>query len=139
MRIRSILLAVLLVTLGTTVAAAQSRSRAVPTEAVQYLLTSATSDIHAHHPPAGRITFRHARIGTLPQPDGQTFYLICAEYAGVTPGSKPTWMPFVTVKMAEYEQWLGPEATKDWCQHRHPTWDPRTDITAALQARSDSL
>jgi Cu/Ag efflux protein CusF len=139
MHIRSILLAALFVIVGTTVAAAQSRSRVVPPEAVQYLLTSATTDIRAHHPPAGRITFRHARIGTLPQPDGQTFYLICAEVAGVTEGSKPTWTPFVTIKMAEYEQWLGVEATKDWCQHRHPTWDPRTDITAALQARYDSL
>ena len=139
MRVRSILLAALFVTLGTTVVTAQAGPRAVPPWAVQFLLDSATGDIHAHHPPAGKIQFRHARIGTLPQPDGTTFYLVCAEYAGVTEGQKPIWLPFVTIKMQTYEQWLGSEATKDWCQHRHPTWDPRSDITAALQARYDSL
>lgn len=139
MRVRSILLATACVTFGPTAAAAQSSSRAVPPDAVRFLVDSATGDIHAHHPPAGRIQFRHARIGTLPQPDGTTFYLICAEYAGVTQGRKPAWMPFVTIKMEIYEQWLGEEPPRNWCQRRHPTWDPRTDITAALQARYDSL
>jgi hypothetical protein len=139
MRFRSILLAAAFIALGTTVATAQSRPRAVPPWAVQFLVDSATGDIHTHHPPAGKVQFRHARIGTLPQPDGTTFYLICAERAGVTEGSKPTWVPFVTIKMETYEMWLGEEATKDWCQHRHPIWDPRTDITAALQAKYDSL
>ena len=139
MPIRSILLAAALVTLGTTVANAQSGSRTVPAEWVQFLVDSATGDLHAHRPPAGKVQFRHARIGTLPQPDGTTFYLVCAEYAGVTQGSKPTWVPFVTIKMQTYEAWRGKEATKDWCEHRHPTWDPRTDITAALQAKYDSL
>ena len=139
MRVRSILLAAVCITGGTTFATAQSHPRAVPPEAVQFTVNAATGDIHAHHPPAGKIQFRNARIGTLPQPDGQTFYLVCGEYAGVTQGTKPTWVPFVTIKMADYEQWLGEEATKDWCHHRHPTWDPRTDITAALQAKYDSL
>ena len=139
MRFRSILLAAVCVTLGPTAVAAQSSSRAVPPDAVQFLVDSATGDIHAHHPPAGRVQFRHARIGTLPQPDGTTFYLICAEYAGVIQGSKPTWVPFVTIKMETYEQWLGPEATKNWCRRRTITWDPRADITAALQAKYDSL
>jgi hypothetical protein len=140
MRVRSILLATVFVAFGpTAAAAAQSSFRAVSPDAVQFLVDSATGDIHAHHPPAGRIQFRHARIGTLPQPDGTTFYLICAEYAGVTQGRKPTWVPFVTIKMEAYEQWLGAEATQNWCQRRRPTWDPRTDITAALQAKYDSL
>jgi hypothetical protein len=139
MRIRSILLATVFVTFGPAAATAQSSFRAVPPDAVQFLVDSATGDIHAHHPPAGRIQFRHARIGTLPQPDGTTFHLICAEYAGVTQGRKPTWVPFVTIKMETYEQWLGEEATQNWCQRRHPTWDPRTDVTAALQAKYDSL
>lgn len=139
MRVRSILLAATITIVVPTAATAQSTSRAVPAEWVQFLVDSATGDIHAHHPPAGHVTFRRARIGTLPQPDGTTFYLVCAEFAGVTEGSKPTWMPFVTIKMETYEQWLGEEATKDWCQHRKPVWDPRTDITAALQAKYDSL
>jgi Cu/Ag efflux protein CusF len=139
MRSRSILLAAVIITVGTTVAAAQSHSRAVPPEAVQFVVNAATTDIHAHHPPAGKVQFRHARIGTLPQPNGTTFYLVCAEVAGVTEGTKPTWVPFVTIKMADYEQWLGEEATKDWCRHRKPIWDPRTDITVALQAKYDSL
>ncbi|HWA40602.1 MAG TPA: hypothetical protein VG712_03265, partial [Gemmatimonadales bacterium] len=103
MRVRSILLAALFVALAQTTAGAQSSARAVPPEAVQFLIDSATGDIHAHHPPAGRVTFRRARIGTLPQPDGTTFYLVCAEVAGVTEGAKPTWMPFVTIKMETYE------------------------------------
>ena len=139
MHVRSILLAALIVSSGTTAATAQSRSHAVPQEWVQFLIDSATGDIHAHHPPAGKVTFRHARIGTLPQADGTTFYLVCAEFAGVTAGTKPTWMPFVTIKMETYEQWLGPQASKKWCQHRRPTWDPRSDITPALQAKYDSL
>lgn len=139
MRYRSTLMTAAFLAAGATVATAQSRSRTVPPDAVQYLLESATGDIHAHHPPAGKVTFRRAQIGTLPQPDGQTFYLICAEYAGVTEGTKPAWMPFVTIKMQEYEQWNGVEATRNWCHHQKPTWDPRTDITAALQAKYDSL
>ena len=139
MRLRSILLAAVAVILGPTAATAQSTLRAVPPWAVQFLLDSATGDIHAHHPPAGHVQFRRARIGTLPQADGTTFYLLCAERAGVIEGSKPIWVPFVTIKMTTYEQWLGEQPTKDWCQGRHPIWDPRTDITAALQARYDSL
>lgn len=139
MRFRSILLVIPALALFTSVAAAQRSSNPVPPEAVEFLVHTATGDIHAHHPPAGKVTFRHARIGTLPQADGRTFYLVCAEMAGVTEGGKPTWVPFVTIKMEDYEQWLGPTATKDWCQHRHPTWDPRTDVTALLQARYDSL
>lgn len=139
MRSRSILLAAVVITAGTTIAAAQSTPRVVPAEAVQFLVTTATNDIHAHHPPAGHVTFRHARIGTLPQPDGTTYFLVCAEFTGVTEGGRPTWVPFVTIKMEDYEQWLGETATNDWCQQRHPIWDPRTDITAALQVRYDSL
>lgn len=139
MKARSILLILLCALAATSVARAQSRPLAVPAWAVQFLVDSATWDIHAHHPPAGKIQFRNARIGTLPQADGTTFYLVCAEYAGVVEGQKPTWRPFVTIKMETYEQWLGEEATKDWCKHRHPTWDPRTDITAGLQAKYDSL
>jgi len=139
MRVRPLLLAAVFISIGTTAASAQSGPRAVPAEVVQFLVTTATNDIHAHHPPAGKIHFRRARIGTLPQTDGRTFYLVCAEMAGVREGTKPTWVPFVTIKMEDYEQWLGSEATKDWCQHRKPIWDPRTDVTALLQARYDSL
>ncbi len=139
MRVRSILLGLTAAIATASGVAAQSHSRAVPAEAVQFLVNTATTDIHAHHPPAGKIQFRRARIGTLPQPDGKTFYLVCAEMAGVTPGGKPSWIPFVTIKMEDYEQWLGPEATKDWCGHRKPIWDPREDVTALLQAKYDSL
>lgn len=133
------LLPLVALALGTSVASGQNHPRSVPPDMVQFLVDSATGDIHAHHPPAGRITFRHARIGTLPQPDGQTFYLICAEFAGVTPRAKPTWVPFATIKMATYEQWNGAQAASGWCRRRTITWDPRNDITAALQAKSDSL
>ena len=139
MQIRSFLLAAAMVTVGASHAVAQSAPRAVPQEWVQFLIDSATGDIHAHHPPAGQVQFRRARIGTLPQPDGRTFYLVCAEVAGVIPGQKPTWEPFVTIKMETYEQWRGEAAAKEWCRGRHPIWDPRTDITTALQARYDSL
>lgn len=139
MRSSKYLLPLAALALLTSVAEGQSHSRSVPPDMVQFLVDSATGDIHAHHPPAGRIQFRHARIGTLPQHDGNTFYLICAEVAGVPPGGKPTWVPFATIKMATYEQWNGAQAASGWCRRPDISWDPRTDITAALQARYDSL
>ncbi|MGB7211713.1 MAG: hypothetical protein WBC97_03725 [Gemmatimonadales bacterium] len=64
---------------------------------------------------------------------------MCGEYAGVSQGAQLKWVPFVPIKMETHGEWRGAEASSSWCQRPPRTWDPRTDITFVLPAKSDSL
>ena len=138
MRVPTLILAAALVAGGASGAHAQASPKAAPPEVVQYLFASAASDVHAH-PPIGTVRFRQVRIGHSLKPDGTPQYLMCGQYAGAPHGGQAVWVPFVTIKMTTYEQYIGTQATSSWCNRPDIAWDSETDLSAGLQAKFDSL
>ena len=102
---------------------------------VQFLLTAAAKDFHAHGP-LGR--FRDVRIGHVMTPTGQPQYLLCGQILPVDAGGKAEWTPFATIKTSGYEQWIGTQAA-NFCQRSSMVWDNVGDLSSSLQSRLDSL
>lgn len=104
---------------------------------IQFLLTSAASDFHAHRSPhpAG---FRHVRLGHLVTSSGEQQYLLCGEFLSAPEGGEAAWGPFATIRTSGYEQWLGPQALA-FCQNPAVTWHEAGDLSSALASRLESL
>lgn len=102
---------------------------------VQFLLTAAATDFHAHRPP-GR--FRDVRVGHGMTPSGQERYMLCGQFLPVQAEGKAEWTPFATIKTSGYEQWTGTQAA-GFCQGSSIVWDKVGDLSSALQSRLDSL
>jgi len=104
--------------------------------AVEFLLTSAATDFHAHRPPYP-VRFRDVRSGYLMTPDGTRQYRLCGEFLPVQEGGEAEWTPFVTIKTSGYEQWLGSQALS-YCNRSSMTWD-MGDLSSSLQSRLDAV
>ncbi|HTR04586.1 MAG TPA: hypothetical protein VMN82_15480 [Thermoanaerobaculia bacterium] len=105
-----------------------------PNPAVEYLLTSAAADFHAHPPqPAG---VRHVRSGYLTAANGAKQYRLCGEFQAGAAG-KAEWAPFATIRTSGYEQYVGGQAA-GFCETAGMTWDDG-DLSAALQSRLEAL
>ena len=102
---------------------------------VQFLLTSAAKDFHVHRPP-GPLRFRDVRIGHVKISSGEEQYMMCGEFLPTQEAGQAEWTPFVTIKMSDYEQYIG-ETT--YCQRPGTVWDAAGDLATALQSRLDSL
>ena len=117
---------------------ATSANAADPTEgAVQFLLTSAANDFHAHRPPdlAG---FRNVRVGHVTSPNGEASYRLCGQFLSSQGGGKAKWTGFATIKTSGYEQWLG-DTSKQYCQGAKFVWDVKNDLSSLLQSRLESM
>ena len=101
---------------------------------VQFLLTAAAADFHAHHP-SRTIHFRKVRVGHVTTPDEGTEYMLCDQSARAR--NKSDWVPFVTIKTSGYEQYLGDQAAS-FCK-RPSILRERRDLSPLLQSRFDSL
>jgi len=107
-------------------------------EAVQFLLTSAATDFHTHHPP-DPVQFRDVRIGHVVTSSGKEQYMLCGQLLPAQEdGVKAEWTPFATIKTSGYEQWIGAQAAGA-CQVSSVIWDKPEDLSSALQSRLDSL
>ena len=87
----------------------RSESQAVSPTVVQFLLTAAATDFHTHHPP-GPVRFRDVRIGYVMTPSGKKEYRLCGQFLPAQEADKAGWTPFATIKMSDYEQYVGPQA-----------------------------
>jgi len=126
---------------------AQPQARVIPLVApeqistadspMEYLLTSAAKDFHAHpNPlPAG---FRKVRFGHVMIPDGARQYRLCGEFLPQQKDGKAEWMSFATIKTSGYEQYIGTQA-ESFCQTGQFVRDTNEDLSAELQSRLDSL
>jgi len=103
---------------------------------VEYLLTSAAADFHAHGPPA-LLRFRDVRSGYVMSPDGARRYRLCGWFSSAVDSGKAEWMPFVTIQTSGYEQYLGTQAA-GFCAPSSLTWDTG-DLSSSLQRRIDPL
>jgi hypothetical protein len=116
---------------------ARSESQAVSPAVVQFLLTAAATDFHAHRPP-DPVRFRDVRIGHVMTPGGEQQYVLCGEFLPAHEGGKAEWTPFATIKTSGYEQWIGAQAAT-FCQGSSVVWDTVDDLSSSLQSRLDSL
>jgi len=132
---RSILALILAVALAACRTVPHAGGEASPV--VEFLLTSAAADFHAHPPPAPVRSFRDVRSGSFTSPDGTRQYLLCGEFSTARDGGKIEWTPFVTIKTSGYEQYLGAQATH-FCKRSTTTWDVY-DWSASLQSRLAAL
>lgn len=129
------MLALVLVACSTTTQV--TRSQSAPQTAtldapVEFLLTSAATDFHAHRPPYPS-RFRNIRIGYVATPDGTRQYMLCGAFLS-SEGGNSQWTPFVTIKTSGYEQLLG---NTDYCGRPSVVWIDG-DFSSALQSRLDS-
>ena len=104
---------------------------------VQFLLTAAATDFHAHRPPEPA-RFRHVRLGHLTTDEGVHQYLLCGQFMPAEEGGDAGWTPFATIRTSGYEQWIGAQATA-FCEHSKVTWHEEGDLSSALQSRFDAL
>ncbi|MGA3243194.1 MAG: hypothetical protein ABSE41_01145 [Bacteroidota bacterium] len=104
---------------------------------VQFLLTAAATDFHAHRPP-DPVRFRDVRIGHVITPSGEKRYMLCGQFLPAQEGGKAEWTPFATIKTSGYEQWIGGQAAA-FCQDSSVIWDKVSDLSSSLQSRLDSL
>ena len=104
--------------------------------AVEFLLTSAATDFHAHGPPAP-VRFRDVRSGYIMTPDRGKQYRLCGSFSRAEESGKAEWTPFVTIQTSGYEQLLGAQAM-NYCARSSVTWD-KGDLSSSLQSRLESL
>lgn len=104
---------------------------------VQFLITAAASDFHAHRPP-DPARFRDVRVGHAQTSSGEEQYRLCGQFLPAQDEGKAKWTSFVTIKTSGYEQWIGPQAA-GFCQDSSVTWDQTGDLSSLLQSRLDSL
>jgi hypothetical protein len=104
---------------------------------IEFLLRSAATDFHAHHPPVIE-HFRHVHFGHVKTPTGAKQYQLCGEFLPQQQEGKAEWTPFATIKTSGFEQYLGVQAA-DWCQRSRFIQDVHEDLSPTLQNRLDSL
>lgn len=120
-----------------TQARADEPPRASPYTVVQFLLTSAATDFHAHRPPSP-VRFRDVRMGHFKVPGGEEQTMLCGQFLPAEGGDKAEWTAFATIKTSGYEQYIGAQAG-DFCQRSSIVWDKDGDLSSSLQAKLDSL
>jgi hypothetical protein len=136
MRYPAALFATLVLAACGSAAAARVDPQAASPAVVQFLLASAAKDFHAHGP-AGPVRFRKVRIGHVKISSGEEQYMMCGEFLPTQEAGQAEWTPFVTIKMSDYEQYVG-ETT--YCQRPGTVWDAgHGDLATVLQSRLDTL
>jgi hypothetical protein len=84
---------------------------------LEFLLTAAATDFHAHRPPFPA-RFRDVRFGHFMIPAGTKQYMLCGEFLPQQREGKAEWTPFATIKTSGYEQYIGIQALS-FCQRSH--------------------
>ena len=120
---------------SSTQALAAEPQKASLDSALQFLLTAAAKDFHTHGP-SDSLRFRNVRIGHITTSDGTVQYRLCGQFLPLQKDGNAEWIPFATIKMSDYEQWIGDTS---WCQESEVTWDKVDDLSSLLQSRYDSL
>jgi len=134
MRFRQVFPSLLILAACHTAPGTNSESRA-PDSIVDFLLTSAATDFHAHRPP-DPVRFRVVRIGRMTTESGAEQFMLCGEFLPESEGGTANWTPFATIKTSGYEQWIGAQAV-GFCQSSGIAWD-KSDLSTSLQRRLDA-
>lgn len=86
----------------------------VPESAVHFLITSAAHDFRKQAVPP--LAFRNLRIGYILTPDNERQFLLCGEFLHRTIENKEEWENFATIKTGDYEQYIGDNMPKPYCE-----------------------
>lgn len=105
--------------------------------AMEFLLTSAATDFHAH-PPVEAILLHNVRLGHVLLSDGAEQYMLCGELSSAKNSSNAERTSFATIKTSGYEQWIGAQAV-GLCKRDSIIWDSNSDLSSLLQSRVDSI
>lgn len=105
--------------------------------AVEYLLTSAATDISHMQSLARPVRFREVRSGYIISSAMEKQYMLCGSFSPAQETGEARWIPFVTIKTSGYEQYLGAQAV-GFCTRSSVTWEKR-DLSSALQSRFESI
>ena len=103
---------------------------------VEFLLTSAATDISHMQSLARPVRFREVRSGYVMSSATEKQYMLCGSFSPAQETGAARWIPFVTIKTSGYEQYLGAQAV-GFCTRPSVTWD-KGDLSPALQSRFDS-
>jgi hypothetical protein len=103
---------------------------------VQFLLTAAATDFHAHR--SLELRFRDVRVGHLVTPSGAEQYMLCGQFLPSQGAGTGDWASFATIKTSGYEHWIGAQA-EGFCQGKSVTWENVGDLSSSLQSRLASL
>lgn len=95
--------------------------------ALEFLLTSAAADFHAH-PPAEAVRFHHVHIGHEMTSGGDEQCMLCGEFSSAKSTGNSERTPFATIKTSGYAQWIGSQAT-GLCQRNSLVWDSNKDLS----------
>jgi hypothetical protein len=151
MRYLALLFAILLLAADTLTLTTQHETKAVSRtqvlalelenarldSVVQFLVTAAATDFHAHGP-SGPLRFRKVRIGHVMTSSAEKQYRLCGQFMRTQQGATSEWTPFATIKTSGYEQWIGLQAAA-FCQDSLIIWDKVGDLASSLQSRFDRL
>jgi len=116
---------------------ASEKSKASTDSPMEFLLSSAATDFHAHRPPAVE-RFRDVRFGHVMTPAGAKQYQLCGEFLPQQGEGKSEWTPFATIKTSGFEQYVGVQAGS-WCQRSQFVQDRDEDLSSTLQNRLDAI
>ncbi len=95
------------------------------------LLATSAADLRAHQSPIADV--RHVHAGQLKnQQSGATQLLICGEILQARATDAQDWIAFATIKMDDYEQWIGPSSDM-FCKSPTVSWYPDIDLTADMK------
>ncbi|HMQ62874.1 MAG TPA: hypothetical protein PKE06_19490 [Flavilitoribacter sp.] len=108
-----------------------------PDTVVQFLLSACVSDFNLQNQTTP-IQFSTANLGYMTSPAGEKVYLLCGQFRSSIEGKWSDWIPFTTIKTADYEQWLGEQALH-YCRDSTVVWVSDNDLSPVLKARLDSL
>ena len=70
------------------------------------------------------------RFGLRDTTAGQESYVLCGDFRRRSEGDAAQWVPFATLEMSEYEQWLGETR---FCQTLAGAWNTSDSLTTLLQ------
>lgn len=114
----------------------QESQKASADSVVDFLLTSAANDFHAHGPDH-IVGFRDVRVGRITE-GGEARIMLCGRFLRAQDSAMAEGVPFVTIKTSGYEQYLGPQALS-FCQGASVVWEITDDLSSLLKRRLDAL
>jgi len=109
------------------------------TATMEFLLTVAAADFHAH-PPAESLRFHNVRIVYSMNSEGSMRYMLCGDFSSDQGSDHGERTPFVTIDSPGgpngYQQMLGENSV---CDTPSATFGSAIDLSSSLQRRFDSL
>ena len=104
---------------------------------VQTIIDLCANDFYKHQHPAPA-DFKDVRMKRIPKSDGEELYILCGQFLIHDKVNKDEWIPFVTIKNSNYEQYIGATAV-NFCHDSKEIPYSKKDLSAVLKSKLNSL